>query len=224
MKNRYTNKRQQKRLNKNKNQAQDLTGDYSIIRGPALDQLIVELPWVDGTLARSNVGNTICSWRYKMNSVYDPDPLAFTGGVSGLANWTIQYKTYRVVGFKYDITVMNREDFPIVCTYCPTGADAGVNSIYTTDFGEVKYGGSRPISSKGGMDRARFQGSINLPAFFGKSLHMDPTFNAPTNGDPGTLLWFNVGFHCPTVQVDGVAVSARLTYVTVLYNRQSPFQ
>lgn len=200
-----------------------LAGDYRIIRGPVLDQVVVELPWVDQTLQRGNVGNTICSWRYRMNSAYDPDPLVFTGAVSGIDSWSVQYKTYRVLAFKYDITIMNEEAFPLIVTCCPTQTDIGVNSIQAPNFGEVKYGQLKPLSAKGGLDQARMRGQINMAAFFGTNYLWASDFNADINGNPLHPIYFNVGLESPVPQVNGVVVSARLTYVTALYNRQSPF-
>lgn len=200
-----------------------LEGQSTIIRGPMLDNVVVELRYQDPSLSRSNVGNAICSWRYRMNSTFDPDPLLGTGAISGFNEWAGIYSTYRVIGFRYEIEISNAEAFPIVVTTCPTTSDLGANATAALDFSEVPYGKQAMLSAKGGQDRAFISGSLYLPKFFGASYLYDSTFNSLTTGNPGTLLFFNVGCVSGTAQTVGTISSVKLTYITSFYRRYNVF-
>jgi hypothetical protein len=198
-------------------------GSTSIIRGPFTDNVVVELHYTDQTLSRNNAASSGLSWRYKMNSPYDPDPFLSSGAVSGFAEWAAIYSTYRCIGFRYSITVMNQETFPVVITCCPTSADLGSNSIYAPELGEALYGKQTQLSGKGGMDKGHLQGNIYLPHFYGPSYLWEQNFDSAVTGNPPVVLYFNIGAFAPVAFVSGLIVSVKLTFITSFYKRQNVF-
>lgn len=194
-----------------------------VIRSVFDDSIIVSLHYNDPAMSRNNASALLCSWRYRMNSVYDPDPLVGSASVSGFTEWSSIYSTYRVIEFKYEITIANQEAYPLQVSVCPTQFDLGANSTAVPEFGEAKYGRQTIISTTGGQDRCRMIGKINLTKFFGPSYLYDATFNSAVTSNPSTLLYFNIGLYTPSVLVKGVVTSVRLTYVTQFYRRQNVF-
>ncbi len=189
------------------------------------DSALVELRYNDGFLERTNSSSSIASWRFVMNSVYDPDPTIGSGSVAGHNIWGQIYSTYRVLGLGYNVTFTNNETFGVQVLTCPTTFDLGNNSANTEQFGEAKYGQSRMLSAKGGQDRATISGYVNLSEFFGKSYLYDSTFNSSVAGSPATLLYLNLGVNAGSnsLTAGGVIQQCVLTYHVLYYRKQNIF-
>lgn len=206
--------------------ARELIGPGSLlrVRDVASDSMLVTLHYNDSTINRNNAGNPYCSWRYRMNSVYDPDPSLGTGAISGFNEYAAIYSTYRVLAFRYQIIVANDETFAVQLYTCSTTADVGLNSANTPDFGEIKGSRTALLSGKGGQDRVKMIGSVDLPKFFGASYLYDSTFNAAVTGNPATILYHNVGFYAGSTNlVSGVTIAVKLSFDVLFYRRQNIF-
>jgi hypothetical protein len=196
-------------------------GDTKIIRGPTPDSVLVDLYFQDTTFTRNNAGSTICSWRYRINSAFDPDPLLGSGSLSGFVEWSLMYTHYRVVEFGYDVQISNQESFPMIVLCAPSLPDVGANYPSVDQLSEFPYGRKNIISAKTGNDRCRFKGKVDIARLEGtKEAIYDSTFASQVTTNPAQLRFFNVGFSGGTnILVNGVMNSSRFMYRTLFFAR-----
>jgi len=195
-------------------------GSVLYIRGPTPDNVVVELYYQDTVPTRNNVGGSVCSWRYRINSCYDPDPLLGTGAVSGFSEWAAMYTHYRVISFAYDVQLSNMESFPLVALCAPTLLDPGANYTGTDQFSELPFGRKSILSAKGGSDRCRFRDSFSIARFEGSQEPLtDQSFSSQTTTNPAMIRFFNIGVDSSSPLVNGVFASVRLSFLVQFYAR-----
>jgi hypothetical protein len=185
--------------------------------------LIVDLMFIDKTAARTNAGFAFCSWRYRMNSVFDPDPGFLTGAVAGHAEWSAFYFAYRVLRLQYSITISNREIFPIDVITCPTNLDIGNNFPTPLDLAMQPYSRITTVGSINGDATMTFNGAIDLGTFYGnvKQYIGDDAFGSAITTNPITMNYLNIALQAPAPLSSGVMLSARLIYSVAYYDRNN---
>jgi len=185
--------------------------------------LIATLKYQDGTTQRTNVASNYNSWRYRMNSAYDPDPALGTGSLSGFVELSTLYNNYKVLSFAVEAEVANRDTQPYNLVVCPTIKDVGLAYSGTYELGEFPRGKHRGFSAMGGMDRAKLTTKVNLPEFVGTAQYeFDPAYSAAVTTNPTTIVYMNVGFYGTVNQVNGVFSSCLCRYEILFYNRSDP--
>jgi hypothetical protein len=190
------------------------SGSTTIIRNPVADSLFVKLFYNDTTLLRNNVGGTVCSWRYRMNSAYDPDPALGTGAITGFNEYAALYDRYRVTKCSIDIEIANLESFAIEIIFAPTLLDVGTNYTGVSSMPEYPYGKKKILSIAGGKDSGRMKFTSTIARIEGsKSAYTDLLFSAVVNTNPTNTRWYNVGYITGgNVLVKGVFAVVRLAY------------
>jgi hypothetical protein len=199
------------------------SGTYRRIKDVADDTIRVRLKYYDTNMIRNNAGLDYMSWRYRMNSVYDPDPSVATGAISGFNEWAAIYSTYRVLSIEYEVAIANNETFPLQVAVAPTLTDIGLNSVNTADLAEIKFAKYTMLAAKGGQDRIRLRGALRMDMIFGTSYLYDSTFNSAVTTNPATILYINVGLTGPSPLVNGVTPAVRIWYDVLFYRRQNVF-
>jgi hypothetical protein len=189
------------------------------------DNVVTTLVYQDTILNRNNVGGLVCSWRYRLNSVFDPDPLLGSGAISGFAEWAGIYTHYRVLSYTYDFSVANNETFPLMVVAAPTLPDIGSNTSNLDQLPEVPYGRKSLLSAKGGQDRTRIRGHISIAKLEGSMEPLtDSSFSSQVTTNPVMLRFMNFGFTGGSVPlVNGVLVSVRMKFRTQFFARQPIF-
>jgi len=222
-KRKHNNNVKNKNRRKRKPSSRYAAGLVTSIRAPIPAGMRVSLYYLDQTLNRNNAGNAYMSFRYRMNSAYDPDPALGSGALSGFNEYAALFYNYRVLGFTINVSIMNKESFPIVITYTPTVADQGLNSTNCYEFSEMtQYSGQRQCSGSGGQDRARFFKRVNLARFEGTpSWWTDSSYQSPVTGNPSAIRYFNIGIVAGSNLVNGVTVSVRIRYDVYFFARKS---
>jgi len=192
-----------------------------LLNEPIPDGVFVRLKWTDNvTLTKNNAGFTYLSWRYRMNSAYDPDPVLGSGSISYFLEWAAMYRLYRVMRFHYDITISNLETFPVNVTACPSTIDLGLNTSNATEFSEVPYGRSASLSAKTGNDRTRITGMIDLKDYYGTNSYLfDNNLGSLTTTNPAVTLYYNVGAFAPTGFLNGIVQHVNLWYDVYFYDK-----
>jgi len=191
------------------------------IRGPVADSVIADLFYQDDQEIRQNVPGTTGSWRYRMNSAYDPDPVLGTGAVTGFTEWAAMYTRYRIVAFSYDIMVANLELFPQLIIVAPSIPDIGANYSRITQMSEVPYGKKSLVSAMGGQDKCLLRDRVDLAKMLGsKTLLWSDNYSSAVTTNPNSQLYFNIGFSSGgATTTKGLFVSARLQYRILFYAR-----
>jgi hypothetical protein len=187
------------------------------------ESVIVDLTYPDTVYTRSNAGFTYLSWRYRVNSIYDPDPLVGTGPVPGFSFWQNAFKLYRVLKIGYSIDLSNLESAPVDVIAVPTNNDIGANFVAINEMFGNPFASQALLSSAGGMDRARLKGSLDLGEFWGSVPQYlgDPGFASATTTNPANLLFLNIGGSSASnfTALKGLDYRVTLVYTTLFSNR-----
>lgn len=181
----------------------------------APQSLLVTLAYLDATAPnRNNAGIGFLSWRYRINSAYDPDPLVLSGAIPGFTEWAAFYQSYRVMKLDYDITICNKETFALDVVVASSNADLGANYINTYALFSYPGNTNNVCGTTTGNDHVRLTGSIDPGKVFGQvnSYLGNDGFASATNTNPLNLLYINIGALCPAAFVNGVFTKVMLFY------------
>ncbi len=209
---------------KTKEEAQKLGNVICIPRNMfAPDSIIVDMTYPDTVYQKNNVGSAYLSWRYRMNSVYDPDPTIGSGSVPGYTYYATAYGSYRVLDFGYNITLSNLEGSPVDVVCCPSTTDLGANYSFTNELFGNPHATVGLLSAKNGMDRCTLKGFIDLGKYYGnvtQYLGAD-SFGSGIGNNPSVVLHLNVGGVSSALFTtnNGLDYRVTLTY-TVLWTQR----
>jgi hypothetical protein len=155
-----------------------------------------------------------------MNSAFDPDPLLGSGAIPGFTEYSTFYVAYRVTQFRWSITMISDELFPVVAYVVPLNTDAGANPATGLTLAANPKGQTRALSSVGGPPTT-FRGRLNLSNFFGiRGYNFDDDYNAAVTANPSVLLYLACGAQAPSVfTASGLVVRVRISYC-VCFNRR----
>ena len=73
-----------------------------------------KLRYVDSAYVRNNPGNNFLIYSFRVNDLYDPDPLILSGSLSGFKELMQFYAQYRVLRITAAVTIVNIETFPLM--------------------------------------------------------------------------------------------------------------
>jgi len=186
------------------------------------DYVIVDLTYPDTVYNRTNNGFTYLSWRYRLGSVYDPDPNVGTGGIPGYSNWATMFQEYKVLRASFSIDLCNLEGSPVDTFVLPTFTDLGPNFTNTNEAFGNPYCSQGAVSAKGGMDRIRHTGSIDLGSFYGNPNQYlgDRDYGSLVGANPNYSFYLNIGGTSAAnfTSLGGLDVRVTITYTT-LFNK-----
>jgi hypothetical protein len=188
------------------------------------DAIIVDLIYFDQTYSRTQNGFAFLSYRMRMNSAFDPDPALSSGAIPGFTDWANLYNSYRVLVFKYDIEVSNQEAFAIDVLTAPSTTDLGLNYTNSYDLLGNPFGKSHTLSAMGGMDKARFRGTIDLGQFSGNLVQYcgDDAFGSGVGTNPASIIYMNVAA-VATLTFNtgkGIFTKGKFEYTVLFYGRK----
>jgi len=184
---------------------------------------LVHMKYTDPQGVLNNAAALFASVRFRMNSVYDPDPTLGGGTVDGYTFYSTIYGRYRVVGFKYKIAFDNNDAFEKRAICWPSMIDLGSNYSATDQASELPYSKMKVLSSKGGGSQTKvISGFVPLAQFYGEaSYNTGETSLSNYNSNPSLILYFNVGTSSGTVLSLGTGISVTLGYVTKWTSRET---
>lgn len=184
------------------------------------EAMLVDLVYPDTSFNRNNVASTFLSWRYRATSIFDPDPALGSGSVPGYSYYAGGYNAYLVIGIGFDISLANMEASPVDIIVWPSVLDLGLNYAATNEMFGNPHAAQNTISAKGGMDRARLKGYIDLGSFYGNTTQYISGYGS-TFGTNGATIYLNVGGVSATAftATNGLDVRVTLTYRTVVFSR-----
>jgi hypothetical protein len=198
-------------------------GNVTVPRSmPLPTTMTAYLHYDDPIIVRNSVGTLTLGWRYRMNSVFDPDPLFLTAAVPGFAEYATLFAAYRVTNFQWDVELSNREAFPVVAYIVPLNFDPGVNNTGGQALSGNIKGATHMLSAQGGMDKCKFKGQLNIANFYGLAgYNTDDNYNSNVTTNPAISLYLAIGQSSPTASVNGLLVRVRLTYRVTFNRRQT---
>lgn len=185
------------------------------------EAVLVDLTFPDTSYTRNNVASTFLSWRYRANSIYDPDPALGSGSVPGYSYYSGGYNAYLVVGIGYDISLANMESSAVDAVVWPTVTDVGLNYSAVNEMFGNPYASQGTMSAKGGMDRVRLKGFIDLGHFYGNMSQYVSAFGSLFGANPASI-YLNIGGVSPAAFTvnNGLDVRVVLTYRVIIFSRK----
>lgn len=186
---------------------------------------VANFVYVDSAYVRNNPGNNFLVYSFRINDLYDPDPLILSGSVSGFKEMMQFYAYYRVLNFSANINVSNNEAFDIFygavfsqsnLTGVIASRDDAANAL------ENNYAkGPFLLSEKTGMDRGTLKLRVRPSSLLGvpRQYFSDTNYAGSGLATPPIPLWLNFIVYSPT----GAALTNGYTTSTKLYMRSEFF-
>lgn len=130
---------------------------------------------------------------YHTNAAYDVDPSVGSTETYGFDEYAAIYSYYRVIGYSYEVTVINPMDYPLMAYILNTNIDAsGVGTNYGL-YSTNPHCKSKLISTIGTCNRQTFKGSHNISEICGTpAIETADSFRSVTSGVPSDLTWITV--------------------------------
>jgi len=146
--------------------------------------------------------------RFQVNCAYDVDPVLGSTATPGFVEWSAFYQQYRVVGYRYVFTVVNKEAFPVLAVVVNTNVDPGVGG-YATYMGNPNTQKCLLSSNTGGPCTHTFRGSHTTANIAGSIVaETDDSYASLVNTVPLNKIFCGLA-------IDGIGsnVTAGVTYL-----------
>lgn len=198
--------------------------DNALIMPP---RLFRTLRYVDSAYVRNNPGGNFLVYSFRINDLYDPDPLILSGSISGFKELMQFYAQYRVLHVAADITICNLETFPMMygmvfsqtnLTGVISSRDDAINAL--EDPMSTK---AHILAGKGGIDRARLRKGMSCGRILGVRTQYMAESNYAGQGlaTPTTPLWLNfiVASATGASLANGYCTTTTLTFHSEFFGR-----
>lgn len=183
-------------------------------------KLLRTLRYVDSAYVRNAPGNSFLVYSFRINDLYDPDPLILSGSISGFKEIMQFYNYYRVLHVSANVMISNLETFPIM--YGMVFSQNNLTGTITTrdDAMNALEGPmstrARMLSGKGGIDKARISRGMNPARILGIPTQYMADIAYAGNGlaTPSIPLWLNfiVASATGTALTNGYCTTTTLTF------------
>lgn len=181
-------------------------------------RIVKTLNYIDAAYTRNNPGNNFLVYSFRINDLFDPDPLILSGSVSGFKEIMQFYTQYRVLNTNVSLKIFNNEAFAILygavwsqsnLTGTIATRDDAINAL-ENDFSTR----ARILSAKGGLDHEDINFELAPYKLLGDRQQYMADINYAGNGlaSPAIPLWLNFIVCSPT----GAALANGYTNATTL--------
>jgi hypothetical protein len=190
-------------------------------------KLIRVLNYSDPFYVRFNSAANYLVYAFKINTLFDVDPLILSGTISGFKEVMAFYTYFRVKKFRAHLEITNNEAFPVMwgIVFSPdslvgviANRDDAINAL-ENDFS------TRPkmLSAKGGIDKDKTTLRCDPEVLLGNSqqYNADVAYAGTVTTDPTRLLYMNVIIASPSATnlINGVTTTLTLNYTTQFFSR-----
>jgi len=182
--------------------------------------MMVTLKYIDPSFIYGNYGNFNFSTRFRLNSVYDPDPHVTTGGtITYFSQYAAMYTRYRVISVRYSVVASNLLAEPAIFTVAPSKEDLGDNYAQIQNLAEVNKGSSQMMGANGSMNKCSVRNNINLAVFAGFPGYLtDDTTAARVDTNPSVQYYLNIGVTSNVLQsAASFGIRTELYYTVVFF-------
>lgn len=194
------------------------------------DKLMCKLMYTDTAtnILGSSTSNSYGWVGYRINDLYDPNPLILSGRVPGFVELQTLYRKYRVVASSIKIVGSNMMDIPCNILIWPSVADqtslVGSNNYLQEMISNpfVKY---KSISAKGGQDKFYLKNYISVKKLIGDAslANEDIYTGGLTTDEPLTTFW-NVASYSlngSNYASPWIPFECRITFYCQFFSRQT---
>lgn len=224
-----TKKVVQRNKPRNTNKSFDRTGTLVPLRPSDImpPKIIKTLNYIDSAYVRNAPGNNYLVYSFRINDLYDPDPLILSGSVSGFKELMQFYSYYRVVNCHVSFKIFNNENFALLygavfsqnnLTGTIASRDDAVNAL-ENDFSTR----ARLLSAKGGMDHEDINFALAPWQLLGdkKQYDAEQAYTGLGLATPSIPLWLNFIVASPTgtALVNGYTNSTTISMTSEFFGR-----
>lgn len=217
-----------KNKNKTKNNLSDAGIKIDIHPNDIMPPRIVrKLNYIDSTYVRFNGGANYLVYAFRINDLYDPDPIVLTGSISGFKEIMQFYTTYRVMDFKVHLKISNNEAFPLLYGYVFSqtslvgvigSRDDAINAL-ENDYSTR----GRLLAAKGGIDTEEIQSQVKPATVLGDQRQYNSELGYSGQGlaTPAIPLYLNLIVASPSgsVLANGVTTALTLEFLSEFFGR-----
>jgi hypothetical protein len=185
------------------------------------------LNYIDSNYVRNNGGANYLAYSFRINDLYDPDPLILTGLVSGFKEIMQFYTTYRVNQTHVSLRITNNEAFPLLYGYVfsqtalvgsLSSRDDAINAL-ENDFSTR----ARLLAAKGGIDTDTIQTTLQVHTLLGNKKQYEAELGYTGQGvaSPGIPLYLTFIIASPSGAAlpNGVTTALTFTYRSHFFGR-----
>jgi len=192
------------------------------------DRLRAQLIYNDPTQQRASISANFVAWVFRANSVWDPDPLFASGGISGLSELAPFYSFYRVDAVAVEMEGVSLDTIAYTIGVCPTNINPGSlisSRAAALDFLENPRALQSLIPVAGGPV-ARLKARFDLATIYGdrRQYMSDINFSSAVTTNPVQIVWLGFTmFTGGTIGTSGVTLSTRLMFDVEFFHRNPLF-
>lgn len=183
------------------------------------------LNYIDSNYVRSNGGANFLVYNFRVNDLFDPDPLILSGSISGFKEIMQFYNYYRVLKLAVDLEIANNENFSLLWgiffsqqNYIGTfpTRDAAINSLENG-----LSTGAKLLAAKGGMDRDKLECEIDMGRILGnyQSYKAEAGYQGTLTSSPALPIYMVLVVASPTgaAIANGVTTHLKLKFYSEFY-------
>jgi hypothetical protein len=140
-----------------------------------------------------NMGGAVTgiTTRYNTNSAFEPLVGGSTGVTPGFAHWSAFYGFYRVIAYEYEITMVNAQAFPVLCSVTNLNNDPTTTPAANITANPLTQ--HKIVSPVGGLDKVTFRKRLTIAQVAGTNAVEDgDSYRALVNANPADLFWLGV--------------------------------
>jgi len=152
------------------------------------DKIIAKLKFIP-TGFMNNAGVTSASRSFYANGLFDVDAALGGTSVAGFTEWMNFYRNYRVLKLRVVGEYMNRESDAMQVGFVCTPVLFALNT-YFASMNQSKHTHTKLLSSKGGMDRCKFDLLFDLAVIWGdqKEYLSEAGFTGSSGANPAQVI------------------------------------
>jgi len=178
------------------------------------------LNYIDSNYVRSNSGANFLVYNFRVNDLYDPDPLILSGSISGFKEIMQFYNYFRVKKLTVDLEIANNENFSLLWgIFFSQGNYLGTFPNRDSAINSLENGlstGAKLLAAKGGMDRDKLECEIEMGRILGdyKQYTAEVGYTGTISSSPSLPLYMVLVVASPTgtAIVNGVTTHLKLKF------------
>lgn len=163
------------------------------------------LKYIDDQYIRLNAGANYLLYNFRVNDLYDLDPLVLSGSFSGFKEAMQFYRYFRAIRGAVHFEGTNQETFGLMIGYFfSTDSLVGTVSSRNDLVNAFENAGAEPmqlVSAKGGMDKVTFDLEFDIGALIlgnRRQYMTDVNYTGTISAGPAAPLYFNLGIASPS--------------------------
>jgi len=191
------------------------------------NSIISILRYSDTSLVRLTSASNYSVYSYRLNDLYDPDPLLASGSISGFNSWCNFYQKWRVHHVSYAGTFINLNTAPVtIFTFAsPQGTVPGSVGA-AINFQELPWSSPSMVMGPAGTStqRAHINRNISLAKLYGNTAEYKAQFNYVGNGttspsSPGSTMYLVVIAFSSSPLTSGIYTTSTLKYQSNFFDK-----